>query len=234
MTDPVSKQRKARWILLAVAALVMAVAVGLWRYTPLADWADPERVVAWMRTLRSSPWAAGLVIGAYIVGGLIAFPLTLLIAATALVFDPLAAIALSLGGSLANALTLYLLGRLVMRDTVTHAFAGAIEKLRGLLSRSGIVAVATIRMVPIAPFTFVNLAAGALDVRLRDYTLGTLLGLLPGTLALTAFGRQLRAIIERPTLKNVGLLLAALVTWIAVSVLLQRWASRRTRGADAG
>jgi uncharacterized membrane protein YdjX (TVP38/TMEM64 family) len=233
MTDHAARQRKARWILLAVATVVIIGAVGLWRYTPLADWADPERVVAWMRTLRDSPWAAPLVIAAYVVGGLIAFPLTLLIAATALVFDPLIAIALSLTGSLANALTLYVLGRAVMRETVMHAFAGAVEKLRALLSHTGIIAVATIRMLPIAPFTFVNLAAGAIGVRLRDYLLGTLLGLLPGTLALTAFGRQLREIIERPTLKNVGLLLAALATWIALSILLQRWASRRNRGAAA-
>lgn len=233
MTDQAARQRRARWILSVVAVVIVVAAAGLWRYTPLADWADPERVVAWMRNLRSSPWAPVLVVGAYVVGGLVAFPLTLLIAATAIVFDPLAAIALSLTGSLANALTLYVIGRMVMRDTVVHAFSGAVEKLRALLSHTGIVAVATIRMLPIAPFTFVNLAAGAIDVRLRDYTLGTLLGLLPGTLALTAFGRQLREIIERPTLKNVGLSLAALATWIGVSILLQRWATRRNRAAKS-
>ena len=232
MNGDAARQRKARWVLLGVAVGVIAVAVGLWRYTPLAQWADPERVVGWMRALRDSPWAAAFVIGAYVIGGLVAFPLTLLIAATALVFDPLTAIALSLSGSLASALTLYALGRVVMRDTVTHAFATAVDKLRSLLSRSGIVAVATIRMIPIAPFTLVNLAAGAIDVRLRDYTLGTLLGLLPGTLALTAFGRQLREIIERPTWRNVGLLLVAIAAWIAISFLLQRWASRRNRNSS--
>jgi len=233
MSDHAGRQRKARWILLGIAVTIIAAAIGLWRYTPLAEWADPDRVVGWMRALADSPWSAPLVIGAYVVGGLVAFPLTLLIAATALVFDPLVAIALSLSGSLASALTLYGLGRAVIRDTVTHAFAGAVEKLRGLLSHSGIVAVATIRMVPVAPFTLVNLAAGAIDVRLRDYTFGTLLGLLPGTLALTAFGRQLREIIERPTLANVGLLVAAIAAWIAISLLLQRWASRRNRRSEA-
>ncbi|WP_348240396.1 TVP38/TMEM64 family protein, partial [Salmonella enterica] len=78
-----------------------------------------------------------------------------------------------------------------------------VERLRNALDRSGIVAVATIRMVPIAPFTLVNLAAGSIDVRLRDYALGTALGIIPGTAVLTAFGHQLRAIIERPTVANV-------------------------------
>ena len=76
------------------------------------------------------------------------------------------------------------------------------------------------------------MAAGAIGVRLRDYTFGTFLGLLPGTLALTAFGRQLREIIERPTLTNVGLLIAAIAAWIGISFALQRWASRRTRRSD--
>jgi phospholipase D1/2 len=222
-----SKQRSARWILLAVVVLVCAAAVLLWRYTPLAQWADPKQIAGSLDSMRDSFWAPVIVIGAFVVGGLVVFPLTLLISATALIFDPLPAIAISLAGSLANALTLYLLGRLVIRDTVMNAFSSAVEKLRKLLTNSGILAVATIRMVPIAPFTLVNLAAGAIEVRLRDYLIGTLLGVLPGTIALTAFGRQLRAILERPTLKNVGLLLAVVFAWIALSIVLQRWASRR-------
>jgi phospholipase D1/2 len=229
MREPHAKQRSARWVLLAVAVLVGAAAVLLWRYTPLAQWADAERVTAWMASLQASPWAPVIVVGVFVIGGLIVFPLVLLIAATATVFDPLTAVVVALTGSLANALTLYVLGRLVMRDTVMHAFAAAVEKLQQALSNTGIVAVAGVRMLPIAPFTLVNLAAGAIGVRLRDYVIGTLLGLLPGTLALTAFGRQLREIIEQPTLANVGLLVLVVAVWIALSIALQRWAARRSR-----
>ena len=41
-------------------------------------------------------------------------------------------------------------------------------------------AVAAIRLVPIAPFTFVNFAAGASAIKLVDYVAGTLVGMLPG------------------------------------------------------
>jgi uncharacterized membrane protein YdjX (TVP38/TMEM64 family) len=64
-------------------------------------------------------------------------------------------------------------------------------------------------------------------VRLRDYVLGTALGVLPGTVALTAFGHQLRAIVERPTLTNVGVLVGIVLAWIALSLALQRWVGRR-------
>ena len=232
MTISKSKQRSARWLILGIGLFIAAAAVVLWRYTPLAEWASPERVAEWMERVRTSPWAPVIVVGAFIVGGFIMFPLTLLITATAVVFSPAIAIILSLAGSIANAFALYLVGHRLMRNTMTHAFGSYVEKLRRALDRSGVIAVATVRMVPIAPFTLVNLAAGAIDVRLRDYLLGTILGLLPGTIALTAFGHQIRAIIDNPTPMNVGLLVAAVAGWILLSLGLQRLVSRM-KGASS-
>lgn len=114
-----------------------------------------------------------------------------------------------------------------MRTTVMHAFGDHVERLRHTLDRSGIIAVATVRLVPIAPFTLVNLAAGSIEVRLRDYVLGTALGLMPGTIALTAFGHQLREIFEQPTFANVALLIAVIVAWIAISLAVQRFVAKR-------
>jgi phospholipase D1/2 len=231
--DP-AKQTRARWLIFAMAGVLGVAAVVLWRYTPLAEWADPERIAAWMERMRESAWGPIIVIAAFVIGGLIMFPLTLLITATAVVFDPLWAIVLSLSGALANAVTLYAVGRRVMRQTVRHAFGTYVDKLRRALDHSGVIAVATIRMLPVAPYTLVNLAAGSIDVRLRDYVLGTLLGILPGTIALTAFGHQLREIVARPTLRNIGLLLVVIVAWIVLSFALQRFVSKRKRpGADA-
>jgi phospholipase D1/2 len=229
VTTAAARQRNARWLIAGIAVFLVSAAFVLWRYTPLAEWADPERIASWLQRIRASVWSPAIVIGAFVIGGLIVFPLTLLITATAVVFPPWAAILLSLAGALTNALVLYAIGRKAMRETMRHAFAAYVEKLRQRLDRSGIVAVATIRMVPIAPFTLVNLAAGAIDLRLRDYVLGTLLGVLPGTLALTAFGHQLRAIIEKPTLENIAILCGVIIVWIALSLALQRAVGRRAR-----
>ncbi len=207
--------------------VIVLGAMILWRYTPLAELVEPDRIATWMEQMSESAWAPLVVIAAFVVGGLVMFPLTLLITATAVVFPPWLAIALSVGGALANAITLYFIGRGLMRQTMTHAFGAYVETLRRALDRSGIIAVATIRMVPIAPYTLVNLAAGAIDVRLRDYILGTALGLLPGTLALTIFGHQLREIVANPTVTNIALLVGAVLAWIGLSLGLQRLVSRR-------
>jgi phospholipase D1/2 len=227
LSDTHTRRQGARRTLTIVGLLVLLGAVLLWRYTPLAAWADPQRVAAVMQELTLMPWGLAIVVAVFIVGGFIAFPLTLLIAATAVVFDVVTALIVSVCGALGSALALYAVGHTFMRATVNHAFGNQVAKLQSALEHRGIMAVATIRMVPIAPFTLVNLIAGSLGVRFRDYTLGTLIGVLPGTLALTAFGRQARHIIEHPTATNVALLLVVIGAWIGLSLALQRLVARR-------
>jgi phospholipase D1/2 len=49
-----------------------------------------------------------------------------------------------------------------------------------------VLAVAAIRLVPIAPFTLVNLIAGASKIRFADYLLGTVIGMAPGLVLMSA------------------------------------------------
>jgi phospholipase D1/2 len=79
----------------------------------------------------------------------------------------------------------------------------------------------------LAPYTLVNLAAGALRIRLRDYVIGTALGLLPGITVLTLFGAKLKATLQHPDARNVAALVALLIAWIGLSLLLQHWSTRR-------
>ncbi len=48
-----------------------------------------------------------------------------------------------------------------------------------------------VRLVPVAPFTVVNVAAGAFNVRFFDFALGTLIGMAPGIFAIAVFGERL-------------------------------------------
>ena len=72
---------------------------------------------------------------------------------------------------------------------------GRLEQRSG---QTGIVAVTTLRLLPIAPFTVVNIISGAFKVPLRDYILGSLLGLLPGILITNLFAHQLYQRDPRP------------------------------------
>ncbi len=83
---------------------------------------------------------------------------------------------------------------------------------------------------PIAPFTLVNLVAGASKIRFADYLLGTIIGMAPGLILMSALGYQIWSIITEPTLTNILLFVLAVLAWLAASIggqaLLLRWRRR--------
>ena len=80
-----------------------------------------------------------------------------------------------------------------------------------------------VRLVPIAPFTVVNVAAGALNVRFPDFALGTLLEMAPGIFAIAVFGVRLGHAIRSPGVGN----FAVLAVLVALIVLASGWIRRR-------
>ena len=66
-------------------------------------------------------------------------------------------------------------------------------------------------LVPIAPFTVVNLVAGASGISMFDFFVGTLLGMLPGLILISAVGHQIALILTAPTAGGIALPLAGAV-----------------------
>ena len=91
------------------------------------------------------------------------------------------------------------LGRALGRDTVRRLAGSRVHGVSEGLARLGTLAVAAVRLVPVAPFTIVNLIAGAVRIRPRQYVAGTLLGMTPGIFLLTVFSDGLVWLSSRPT-----------------------------------
>ncbi|MFX6226245.1 VTT domain-containing protein, partial [Acinetobacter baumannii] len=66
-----------------------------------------------------------------------------------------------------------------------------INNLSRRFAQRGIAAMAVVRLLPIAPFTVVNVVAGASHLGLRDYLLGTLIGMTPGIALTVVFSHNL-------------------------------------------
>lgn len=210
--------------------LFVGAAAVLWKYTPLAELAQPERVAAWLQQFAQSRWAPALVVTAYVVGGFVLLPLTVLITATAMVFGPLMAIALSFAGSMLSAVALYVVGARFFSGGLRTAFGPGVERVKGALARRGVLAIATMRMLPVAPFTVMNVAAGSMTLRFSDYLIGTALGLTPGIVALCVFAGEVKALWQDPTPLRLGTAVGILLAWIAVTFGLQRWVTRKAQG----
>lgn len=216
-----------------IVAAILILGGVLWRFTPLAQLITPQRLSSWLASIRDQPWTPFAIVLLFVAGGLIAFPVTVLVGATAIVLDPLLAFTVSLAGAMASAILTYAIGAHFVRGSAHTAFGPTLERLNAALVTQGIIAIAIVRNIPIAPFTIVNIAAGCIGVRLRDYILGTALGLAPGLIAITAFGQQLRSVIDHPTIATVGILIAIIAGWITLSLMLQKFLARRQPGAGA-
>jgi phosphatidylserine/phosphatidylglycerophosphate/cardiolipin synthase-like enzyme/uncharacterized membrane protein YdjX (TVP38/TMEM64 family) len=221
------KDGKPRMYLLPGAIILALALTAAWRLTPLSEWLDFQTLTEWGQTIGGSVYAPLLVIAAFTIGGLVMFPVTVLILVTALVFGPVIAFIYSLVGSACSGALTFGLGRLLGRETVRKLSKGRLNRLSRLLSRRGLLAVTAVRIIPIAPFTVVNLVAGATHIRFRDFFLGTLLGMTPGILAITLFGKGLESAIREPQAKNFIILLVILLSIWGVIWLLRRWISAK-------
>ncbi|WP_256729896.1 TVP38/TMEM64 family protein, partial [Burkholderia pseudomallei] len=90
------------------------------------------------------------------------------------------------------------------------------------VGRRGVVAMAVLRLLPIAPFTVVNLVAGASSIGFRDYLVGTALGMLPGIVLTVTFAHQLSAALVHPTPAAFAWLAAIGLAFVGVAPPLRR------------
>jgi phosphatidylserine/phosphatidylglycerophosphate/cardiolipin synthase-like enzyme/uncharacterized membrane protein YdjX (TVP38/TMEM64 family) len=220
-----------RRVLLAVLAVaVIAGLAAAWRFTPLGDLLEPERIEAWIGSIKNTPWAPLAVLGLYVGLGLIVFPVTVLIAGTGLVFGPGWGFAYALAGSLLSAAVAYVLGHALGKDLIRRYAGRRINKLSRRMGRHGVAAMVVLRVAPVAPFTVVNLMAGASHVRPMDFLAGTVVGMTPGIAAMTIFGTQLADLLSSPDATDLALLALIAVGWLGLSLLLQRLVvARRAR-----
>lgn len=219
----VSAGQAAKFLLAAVLVGALTLA---WRLTPLADYADVDYLRSAARAAAGSYWGPVAVVGAFVLGGLVAFPVTIMIAATAAGFGPWLGFVYALIGALLSAVTTYGIGAAVGRDALTSFLGKRLTDIRRKIVDRGVIAVAAIRLVPVAPFTLVNLVAGASGIRLGHYIAGTVIGLLPGMVVLSLLGNQVVRILSSPTPLELAIAAVLLVAWLGMALGLQSALSR--------
>jgi uncharacterized membrane protein YdjX (TVP38/TMEM64 family) len=215
-----SPLRRLGWTVLALALLAAA-----WRWTPLSEWATPERLVGFASALREQPGGLLMAWLAFGLASVFMVPVTALIVAFSLAFGWGLGAALAFGGSVFGAALGYALGRSLWRDAVRRMAGRRLNRLSERLARRGVLSVAALRVVPVAPFTVVNLAAGASHIRFGDFLLGTALGMGPGVVALCLLAdRAVAAVVDPGAVSAIALLLLAAIV-VAGTALLRRWFS---------
>jgi phospholipase D1/2 len=229
---PAGSRRRAQRSLLHYAVLLaMILLVGtVWRFTPLRELLVVERLVEIGRSVRDSPLSFLYVVGVYLVGGFVFFPITLLIAGTALLFDPVRGFVFAMTGTLASACATYGAGRIVGRPVIERMLrTPRMRRFRDELRRRSFAAIFGARLVPVGSFSLINLLAGALGIRFRAYFLGNVFGILPGLLGLTLFAERLENTLAHPDTGNIVVLVLILAAVVGALFLIRRALRRAGR-----
>ena len=221
------------WGRLAAIAVVVIALTALWRFTPLAAVVTPESAIAWAKAFGSRPWAPFVVMAAYTPACFVMFPRPLITLAAVIAFGPYLGFLYAMAGIVLSAIVTYYVGKRMRRDTVRRLAGPRLDQMVEVLRRYGLLAMTLLRLVPLAPFFVEGLIAGAVRLRLRDLTIGTAVGLLPGTLATTIFGDQLESAFTGGEF-NWWVVGGAVALLVGGSIAVKRWFSRMAGRLAAG
>jgi len=218
---PIEESKSIRKQLLTTASVLSTVllAAGLWKWTAFGDWLAPQiGMLNISYTLSSFVCIVG-----FAIAGLLAVPVTLLVILTAIVFDFWPGSIYAISGALLSAMMGYTAGSFLGRKTVTKLAGHRLNRLSKQLTKNGLTAIINVRLVPIAPFAIINLVAGATHIALKEFILGTLLGMLPGIFAIFLFSKLLINALDNPA----PLEIISFITFAAVIALILFMLKRR-------
>jgi phosphatidylserine/phosphatidylglycerophosphate/cardiolipin synthase-like enzyme/uncharacterized membrane protein YdjX (TVP38/TMEM64 family) len=221
---PGARRRAA--LLLAAAALCMFALAGAWGLHA----GDADLTLRSVLRMETADWQIPLVVvGVFLLGSALMVPVTLMIVAAAATLGLGAGLIYAALGTLVSAAAFYAVGAWLGTGLVQRITGGRLSKIRHAIQRRGILAVAAVRVLPIAPFTLVNLAAGAVTVGLWRFLAGTVVGMAPGFVLLSALGDQLYRLLNEPTPAALAAVAGLILLWAAAALIIRRWARREAR-----
>ncbi len=179
------------YVKLGLLVAVLAGAVIVLRVSPASAYLTQERVVGMLRALRGSVWAPVVFVLGYAAATAVALPGSLLTIAGGAVFGFWWGALLNTIGANIGANAAFGVARLLGREGVERLAGKRLEGLNKATVNHGFFGLLVLRLIPLVPFNALNFGSGLTAMRWRDYTLATVVGILPGTLVYTFFADAL-------------------------------------------
>lgn len=237
-----TQRRESRWAWVKfgiLLALIVTAAVVV-HATDLAASLDFDSVQSWLDSL--GPWGPVGFIVVYATLIVFTMPGTVVTVLGAALFPLWQAFGYVLVGAMLGASVSFGVARLLGRDAIggflERADQGVAGKLRDWTEKiedNALLAIAYMRLAYV-PFSLLNYAAPLTGVRFRDFALGTLLGILPGTFVFVFMGNTLQVVWETGSLEGLWTWRTAVAGALFLASLGLPWgaqrfiAGRQTRG----
>jgi uncharacterized membrane protein YdjX (TVP38/TMEM64 family) len=193
-------------IALVLAGLVLAVAMGWHRYLSFEFLAGRKEALEELVASRPVVVAAAFA-GIYVLATATSLPGAIwLTIAGGFLFGPWLGTALSAVSATVGATLLYLAAQSAFGDGLLARAGGFAARFEAGFRQNAFTNLLTLRLLPVAPFWAVNLAAAALKVPLRTFVLATAIGILPGGFVYALLGNGLGAAVDSGEAPNLSLL----------------------------
>ena len=145
-------------------------------------------------------------------------------------------------GATIGAFIIFMLASTVFGDSLRSKAGGFVKKMEEGFREDELSYMFLLRLVPAFPFFAVNIAAGLLGVKPRNYLIGTFFGIIPGTFVYVSIGNAIAA--GAASLEDTGLLavfsqpsvllpFAGLAILGALPILIKRFSKKKPPAAQA-
>lgn len=167
------------WVFLALLLGVLAFWV-YWAVEGGGDDLEPKALLSHLRDAASHPLAPFVALPAFVAGSFVMLPVLAMIAVCGLIFDPWIASLTAMVGTLLAAAANHWVGLHFSRIVSGRIPKSVQSKIDKVASSADILSLAGIRLIPIAPFTVINLLVGTARINLRNFLIATIIGMGPG------------------------------------------------------
>lgn len=243
--NTIEKQGFSPWRLVPLgilaAGLIAFFALGLDRYVGLD--ALKQHHAALKEWVAARGFSALLIFGA-IYAGVVAFSLpggAVMTVAGGFMFGLVAGTVTVVVSATIGACAVFLAARYAVGDLLRAKAGPWLKKLEAGFREDAFNYLLVLRLVPLFPFWLVNLAPAFLGVPFGTYALGTLIGIVPGTVVFILVGRGAGAVLDRGGDIDLGIIfepqvlapIVGLSILALVPVVYKRWKARRETGDHA-
>ncbi len=180
------KKSRAKALLVLAWTVLLLVAFSVWKKSDISLTDVPELLQAWL--VEFGFFKAVLIyIVLYTIRPIIFFPGSWLSIASGVIFGPWFGVLFTLIGGNLSAIFAFLIARHLGRDWVKSKETGVVKKWDHRLCQNGIVTVMIMRLLYL-PYDGVNYGCGLTSMKLRDFIIGTFIGIIPGTTTFVLLG----------------------------------------------
>lgn len=158
----------------------------------LQHWLSPQAIID---LLRQSGAAVGILpaMAVFAVASVLAVPLSVMTPLFIMAFGPVNGLACAMCGGLLGSAVSYGIGKALGHQAICQLAPDSFMAVSRRLEQRGILAALLLRLIPVAPFAVINMVAGASPIRLRDFLIGSTLGMIPAMAFITLFVDRLMA-----------------------------------------